>query len=488
MLRSQRVHARLGIGALSIAAAALALAAYAALYEIRTYDTLFHLAAGEYSLDHGARLDRDPFSFTFRDAPWLNHSSAFQVLLATLHRLGGFALVSVYQAALAALLCALALFRLRAVPESQRMIAALLTAVPYCAFREVLEARPHVLGFVCLAGSLRLVLLAHETERMRVLAWLLPLHAAWTGSHGSHVLVFVSLAAGLVDAVWRRRWGWLGAYAGLIAGCLAVVRWLAPWAFEQGLEHTGSLFLESAVAEWQPLTAADVLGSWPGRTFALLWLATVAGATLEWRRERRLHLLALLVPLLLLALSSRRMIALFLFGAAPLWLPYAVASLQRLVQARWAAPLSAAGLVACFLVTALQAETFRPGVGLQRDRFPIEAVSAIQRGGRVRRVYNAYNFGGYLMFARQAVFVDGRAITLYPPEFLAAFRAAYEDPRDFEELARRFECDAALLPARSPLAARLRAYLVGSGAWRLTHRDAVAELYERAPPLSAASR
>jgi hypothetical protein len=159
-------------------AAALALAAFAALYEIRTYDTLFHLAAGRYIVEHGELPARDPFSFTFRGAAWVNHSGAFQVLLAGLYAAGGFGLLSLYQALIAAILCGLALFALRDRSHAQCAFGAVLAALPYCAFREVLEARPHVVGFVCLAGLLSLTLHANRAARPRVVWFALPLSAA----------------------------------------------------------------------------------------------------------------------------------------------------------------------------------------------------------------------------------------------------------------------------------------------------------------------
>jgi hypothetical protein len=54
--------------------ACLALAACAGLYRIRTFDTLFHLASGRFIVRNGRVPTTDPFSFSFRGAPWINHS------------------------------------------------------------------------------------------------------------------------------------------------------------------------------------------------------------------------------------------------------------------------------------------------------------------------------------------------------------------------------------------------------------------------------
>lgn len=95
-------------------------------------------------------------------------------------------------------------------------------------------------------------------------------------------------------------------------------------------------------------------------------------------------------------------------------------------------------------------------------------------------MYNAYNYGGYLMYLGypdQGVFVDGRAITVYPEAFLAEFDEAYRDPRRFEALFARYRCDSVLLPTTSERVAPLRAHLDTSPRFRRLHRDSIASVY-----------
>lgn len=473
---------------------ALTSAGLAALYRIRTYDTLFHLAAGQLIRAEGALPAGDPFSFSFPGAAWLNHSSLFQRMLAELYALGGFAALSVYQALAALLLLAITLSCTQAAAPSVRVLAALLALVPYVALREVLEARPHMLGFVCLALTLKLACEAERSGRPHWLWPIVPIYAAWVSSHGSHVIALVVLALGVLCAALARAWRLVLGFAVTGGLCLSLMAALAPWALEQGLAHTGSLFLESTISEWRPVTGSDLIGSWPGRMFAAVWLAT-AGAMLVAGRalarpalpggsSGRLYPLLLTLVFLVLALSARRMTALLLFAAAPLWVPLTADLLwraaRRLVHPargdRVGRPLAALGFVALLACACAQDETFRFGLGLHGERFPSAAVAALREAG-VRRVYNAYNYGGYLMWQRVPVLVDGRAITIYPPDFLEEFQAAYRDLAQFDRLAQSFACDAVLMPTGSALASPLRSHLMASSRWRLQHRDAVAELY-----------
>lgn len=467
-------------------ALSLMFATYAGLYRIRTYDTFFHLAAGRYLLAHGALPPGDPFSFTYPGAAWLDHSPLFQLLIAKLHVIGGYAALSVYQALCAALLVAVALWTVRLEAAGARIVAALLMAAACIAFREVLEVRPHVVGFLALALCAWQTLEAERAQQVARLAWIPIIYLIWVQSHGSHLLIYPLLMLGAGRTLWSRSWRLLAGFALVVLGCLAALFWLAPHALHQGFAHVGSLVLEQSVSEWRALTIADLLGTWPGALFTLAWLSSAGGLWLMYRGatwSRDAYAALLLIGTLALALTSRRMLPLFLFGCAPIWLPFALRAASAAIRGRtlplWAACLGVVlSSLALWVGDRTQADTFRSGVGLDEERVPIEAVQRL-RETSLRRVYNAYNYGGYLMLEGVPVFVDGRSITVYPAEFVHDFQQAYSDPSVFERLVARFACDGALLPVDSLPAARLRAYLAASPSWRLVYGDKTAVLYAR---------
>lgn len=432
-------------------ALALLLAFAVGLYRVRTFDTFFHLAAGRWIREHAALPSVDPFSFTHRGAPWLDHSWGFQVLLERLHAHAGFAGLSLLQAALACALLTIA---------ARTSWACVLGLLPMFAYREVIEARPHLLGFVCLALTLKLLV------RGRGALWVVPIYALWVTVHGSHLLVFACLGLGLLDAA-RARHG-LTPWTVALVCCALLAVVLAPHALGQGGQHVASAFLEGNVSEWYPITLSDLLGTWPGRTFVLLVALALVGVVLARPSLRELAAFALLLAL---ALSSRRMLALFALAGQPLWLPWAARPLARLPP--W---LALAAVLA--LVGLLPVGPYEAGTGLASGRFPEAAVRWLRAHPQLQRVYNAYNYGGYLMWVGwppEGVFVDGRAITVYPGEFLERFERAYDEPATFEALRKQYAVDSVLMPATSARARKLRSYLATR--WQLRHADAVAEIY-----------
>jgi hypothetical protein len=463
-------------------------------YRVRTFDTFFHLASGRLIAQLGAVPTEDPFSFTLRGAPWLNHSWGYQWLLAHWAQWTGFAGISWLQGGTGATLVGLGLW---SVARARGLLIAgsLLAVLPTLAFREVLEARPHSVGFVCLAASLGL-LLAQERGEARPLAWLglVPLYALWATCHGSHVLAPALLASMLLSALLRRARRQAAALGAVLAALLGLGLWLAPRAYLQGGQHFASSFLESHVEEWYPVRFGDLLGFPAGRCFLALWLLSLVGAVVAWRTRPAGVVvtpwaLSLLGFFLLFALSSRRMVALMALGALPLWLPYAACALVQLgrllrVPNRFTPAATGALMLGIGAIPWLWPGPFEAGAGLAAQRVPEAAVTAMQTAGRARRVYNAYNFGGYLMwrgYPPEGVFVDGRAITVYPADFLERFERAYDDMRMFETLVRTHRVDSVLLPSASARVQRLLTYLQASPRWQKTYADDVASVFERSP-------
>lgn len=477
---------------MALAAWALGLAFVCGFYRVRTFDTFFHLASGRLIGQLGAVPTHDPFSFTQRGAPWLNHSWGYQWLLNQLAQATGLAGVSWLQGLTGLGLVALGVGAVARAPRVQ-IAACLLAVVPLLAFREVLEARPHAVGFLCLAGTLRILLAQAHQVAPRALFGLVPLYALWAVCHGSHVLGPVLVASAVLAALLTRAWDRAAALAGGLVGMLCLGLWLAPQAYLQGGQHLASSFLESHVEEWYPVTFGDLIGFPAGRSFLALWLLSLVGAAAA-RRTRPEGVvvtpwaLSVLGFFLLFGLSSRRMLALMALGALPLWLPYAACAVDLIGRAlRLPRRLASAAVAVLALglgaIPWLWPGPFEPGVGLAVGRVPEAAVNAMQRQGRARRVYNAYNFGGYLMwrgYPPEGVFVDGRAITVYPAAFLEQFERAYADAAVFERLAQHYRVDSVLLPSDSGKAQRLLAYLGASPRWRMTYADQVARVFERA--------
>lgn len=109
------------------------------------------------------------------------------------------------------------------------------------------------------------------------------------------------------------------------------------------------------------------------------------------------------------------------------------------------------------------------------ERLPIDAVAALHRIKPPQRLFNSWNFGGYLIyFARDyPVFIDGRAdlYRAFTWEYIAIHRA---DPGWQDDLA-KWDVNSVLIEPETPLAGALRT----EPGWSIAYEDAVAVLFVR---------
>ncbi len=502
-------------------AGALVIAAYAGFYRIRTFDTFFHLAAGRYIAERGEVPTTDPFSYSFPDATWHDHSWGFQWLTWQLFDATGYTGLVAAVTTLSVVLLALGAMRL----ALHRAYLVPWALVPFAFFRDVLCPRPHTYGLLGLAALL-VVLEVAQRRRRPALVWVgVGIHAVWVTMHGSHLLfipcllVYAAALAiagrGATDETTRAALRQsLGHLAGVVVAGLAVTALLAPDAVSLGFEHVGPDTLRRYIPEWKPLTLADVAGTWAGRAALALGILSVSGAVLTWGRNR-IHAtageddadewiragvvarLAVFAAFTVLALTSRWMLALWLFGVMPLWMEFADASLRALGGrlenlARLRPQLALVGLaMICLGVFEIAGgKTYVPGAGLDERRAPAGALTYLEHRPDLpfSRPFHAYNYGGYIMLVRPEtrVLIDGRAITVYPPEFMERFVGIYDDPPRFEAFASEYDIDAVLLPLDSRRTGKLRIHIDQSPEWTSVYRDRVSELWvatKKIPPV-----
>ncbi|MCP4603735.1 MAG: hypothetical protein GY847_24995 [Proteobacteria bacterium] len=480
------------------------LGGFTGFFRIRTFDTFFHLATGRLILDAGTVPNTDPFSFSFPGAPWHNHSPLFQVAITLVHQLAGFVGLSFFQVILAmALSVGVVWSGVRA--GSGVRSAVVLGLLPALIFRGVIIPRPHVFGYFFLQLGLLAIIHAERSRRTRVLFWVPILYGLWTLSHGSHPLFLAIVAFWLIGSWLTGNRFFAGALSAVLAGCIGLAFILMPDSLHLGTSHLGSGFLASEIPEWQMLTLGELFGTLSGILLVILSLLIVVGLVGQSRFGRQsdpqaaqfeIHHQLLLASFLVLSFTSSRMAPLFLFGAASLWLPRATWSAGKigiLIAGRISGSSSSGfaksgvlDFLASFFVVLLVAgwltlpSELQMGAGLARDRFPFAATEALALRGGCKRVYNAYNYGGFLLFhgyPERRVLIDGRAITVYPSAFLTEFTRAYTDFSKFERLASEYRTDCVLMPIRSKRTPPLLRYLDSSSRWRLAYSDPLAALF-----------
>ena len=436
-------------------------------------DTLWQVTVGQWILDHHAVPHEDVYSFTMRGEPWISTQWLAQVLLAKAYAWAGWTgPVVLAAAAIAATYALLARYLAARLSERVSLVfvcAALALAVPH------LLARPHVLAMpfmVLWIGGM----IAAADRREAPSLWLLPNMVLWANLHGGFVFGLMMVGPIAFDAVVSAepdarkalalRWAVFGLAALLASFC-------NPYGWDALLASRKILSLGSAlplIMEWR---AADFSHVTAFEVFLLLGLglALYRGVSLPATR------ILILLGLLHMALSQGRAAEILALIA-----PMAVAvPLSRQIGAPdptdgSAAPRGAligAAVAGMFAVTVAYASVHRFEPNLRGA--PVAAVTELKKLN-VRRVFNDYDFGGYLIYRGVDTFIDGRT-ELFGERFFVDHNAASDlmEPDQLFRLLDQYKIDATFLRTQSA-ATKLLDHMDG---WEKVYSDDIATIHLR---------
>ena len=440
-------------------------------------DTMWQITVGQWILDHRAVPETDVYSFTMRGQPWISTQWLAQVLYAKAFAVAGWSGPVVLAAsAIAATFALLAKFLGRHLSESATLVfvaAALALIVPHAL------ARPHVLAMpvmVLWVGSL----MAAADRGGPPSWWWLAMMALWANLHGGFVFGLVLIGPIGLDAVMnadaklRRSLAlqWAGfALAALVAGCCTPYGWNSLLASQKILALGSALPL---IREWLPadfgsLGAFEVclllgigLALWRGIKLPPLRIVLLLGLLhMALAQGRAAEILALLAPLVLAAPLARQI------GGVEAATPGAAAPPRGGLLAGVAIALVAGTLAYA------SGHRFEP----HPSGSPVAAVVALKKLN-LARVFNDYDFGGYLIANGVAPFIDGRT-ELYGEKFFVDHNAAsgLMEPDNLFRLLDQYRIEATLMRTQSA-ATKLLDHMDG---WQKVYADDIATIHLRKP-------
>ncbi len=439
-------------------------------------DTQWQITIGQWILDHHAVPHTDIYSFTMRGQPWISTQWLAQLAYAQLYAWFGWAGPVVLAAVAGAVTFALLAGYLgRSVSESAALV---FVAVALALTAPHLLARPHMLALPIMVAWIG-ELIAAADRRQAPSFWLLPLMALWANVHGGFVFGLAMIAPIALDSVINAEAGRRVALAmrwAMFAGLALAASCCTPYGWESLLASRKILALGSAlplITEWR---AADFTKLSPFEICLLggIGLALYRGIKLPPLRivillglvhmalaqGRAAEMLALLAPLVLAVPLARQI------GAAEAAPPHWTMSVRGAMFAGIAIVLVAGTLTFALM------HRFAPNTA----NSPVVAVAELKKLN-VERVFNDYDFGGYLIASGVAPFIDGRT-ELYGEKFFVDHNAAsglLVEPDSLFRLLDQYQIEATLLRTQSA-AARLLDHVDG---WQRAYSDDVATIHLR---------
>jgi hypothetical protein len=441
-------------------------------------DTFWQIKVGQWIIDHRAVPTSDIYSFTKFGAPWISNAWLSQVLYAAAYAWGWAGpVVLTALAAAAAMAILVRLLDAYFEPAHSILIMMLVLMLSW----HHLLARPHVLALPVMVAWIGAMMSAAD-RRTCPSFFLLPLMALWANLHGGFVLGLALVGPIALDAIWSvapERRIMLGARWALFAAGAVVAACCTPYGWNSLLAAAKILDLGQVLtilSEWRPADFSS-FGLFEGCLLGLLGFALSRGVVLSFPR------ILLLLLLTHMALANVRSIEAFAF-IVPLILakPFAGQSVGVAASAtaeRWSRPYIP-GLAIAALAAGMWASTSsytaRHDFTFAKLQTPAAAVDML-RQRQAKRIFNAYEFGGYLIARDVPPFIDGRA-ELYGEKFVVNYFDAVggRNVDQLLHLLETFQIDATLLAPSSP-AAQILDHIPG---WRRLYADDIAVIHVRA--------
>lgn len=458
-------------------------------------DTFWHLRAGAWMVEHRQVLTRDAFTHTLTGQAWQYPAWLSEVLMYGLYTLGGYGALALFTT----FFVVLAFAFVYATCEGGVYLKAWVIILAATTSAVFWAARPHIITFALSAITLYVLDLFRNKNVNHL--WLLPvLMILWNNVHPGFAIGFILIGLTFggetlkaLVAADRSAWSkpiWLAGCGLLCVGAL----FISPYGVSQltfPFKTVSIGVLQSYIQEWQ----SPNFHTREAQVFIGLGLA-VLGAVGFSRRRLDLTDFLLLAAFTTLALIAARNIATFALIAAPILARHSDSLISEM-QERWprlralltSAPqrpatqilnwallilVAAAALIKIALP--LNPQTIAQAIAASA---PVGAANYLQTHPAPGKLFNSYNFGGYLTWAlypEYLIYVDGRT-DLYGDEFLTEYLKAYQAGPGWPQTLAKYDIRIVLVETNAPIARQL----ARTPGWMVRYSDPLSVVLIKAP-------
>jgi hypothetical protein len=387
------------------------------------FDYWWHLATGNWILDHHRVPTTDPFSWTAGGRNWIAHEWLAEVLLALVVRAGGYAAAIVFTAALVLLGYWRLLTAARWYGMSRRLAFIVTVGLSEMFLRGgVMVVRPQVWTFA-LFGILLAQIAAHDTGR-HVRSWVLPLlFVVWVNANLTVFLGIAFLGMYAVDLLIRKRLDRRFFLICVASGVALLVNYRGPVLIISALRNyfDQNAIWYQVVFEWQHPLLQD-------HSMLPLFVSVALLPLMLWPLIQRRPRIWPALPCLIMLWSSYKAIRfvpiygimLFLFIGWLFWwrsdvngVRPAAASQPLVPTSNWWLPVTNIAIVIILLLPVTRASS-QYHHDPNAFGYPVGATDYLIEHYPTARIFNDYNYGGYLVYRFSEsgtplkVYVDGR--------------------------------------------------------------------------------
>ncbi len=457
-------------------------------------DFWWHLKTGQMIVETKSIPIYDDFAFTYTGAPWKAPEWLTEVFMYCLFRLGGIRLLVPIFALISMAGFVIASFRAQKNRNPYWLGFALLLGVILST--PVLWARPQI--FLILYVSIFVFLLEKFVEKKK-LRYLIPLPVImllWVNQHGSFILglaiVGIFLLANWIDGYFEikktdanikkitiNQTSMTLAIVFSICMLVAILNPNGPRMFLYPFQTMSEPAQQEYIIEW----ASPNFHERTWIPLAVMFLALIAFGLRSRNKTSTLNIL-LCIAFGYMSLLSSRFSALF----AIVSIPVLTDLLTEVLPFRWSESPNnkIISFLSVFLITLVFAYGILLIIGVEEKQslynernYPVKAVAFIKETGIKGRIFNSYNWGGYLiwsMYPQNKIYIDGRA-DVFGTELIRRFVDIYTTKPGWANALIEDQIDYVLVEPNTYLAYALKE----SKSWNSVFSDPISILFKFVP-------
>lgn len=415
-------------------------------------DVPWHLAAGQYILDHKTIPFSDLWSFTMEEQQeytWYNIAWGWDVVIALIANLFGEGGLFVITVAFAAFIVSLMAHHLLQRGYHDDVVKIMATLVGLVIWHS-LFARPHLMSYL-LAFVFYIILHNNKEKHHKhpLLITLPLLMVLWVNMHGGFLAGFTVIGAFFIEAVVKKQHSYAKQLlcSGVLCGLALCVNPYGIYIVDAVLRSLNSS-ITNYIGEWRSFAYGDFLGP-------SVYLLVFIFASNSRDKNIPLSDKILAFAWLIAALFSIRNFAIFSLLSAP-YLAYNIQqSIELKKHKEYNTPARQVGIfaIACaviviFLVPSTRQELTFHEIIVDEERAPLAAINYIREHYPDKRFLNHYDIGGYMIYfaPEYKVFADGRAGTAYSEEALQDILQFFFFEDGWQDLLSKYHIDGIIIP------------------------------------------
>ena len=460
-------------------------------------DYFWHLKTGEFIFTHQNIPPGDIFSYTQPGKVWVLHEWLFEVILFALHKVGGSILVNLF-VSISSTFIFILLYKISSVYIKKTYLALFTSILLWPIIGMGFSPRPQILSYLFFSIYVYLIVRFKKNSQYTPFYLLPLLMFFWVNLHGGFVIglgflllcilsEYISISSQrkisrhYVQGFKKLQFFTLLTFAASLCNPYFIKQWLFP--FYLASLKTGQSF----ISEWQSPNFHI-----PGFFFYLLVVFLVLYMTIFRQKKPSAFEISLAFPFIIASFFSTRHIPL----AAIALLPITSSTVSDLMNAKNTFHIKISTATKIFrkytqnsselgqheftlnwillflIISSLSIYyPFRKFSDVQamNDKLPIKAVDFILKHQIKGNVFNAYDYGGYLIsrfYPERMVFIDGR-LDMYGDDFMREYIEISEGKPKWEALFNQFKIDYVIIQRELPL----RQLLIQRGDFEIAFED-----------------